>query len=433
MKKIKIFTVCVLLFICPCLSAHAQAADTVASLPRLVVTDYTVEGGKLAAGSTGIISVTLTNTSKTADINNLKAVFSDPGGDILPKKTNSVYIEALARGRSYTWSIPVTVGEAALGGARAVSISSEYETADAQALSATDDITVEIEPKQSAEPKTDSSQPRLMVTGYTVKGGSIAPAANAVLSVKIKNMSSTKAVSNIKLAFTDGSSDIRPDGMGTAFVERIGAGKTYEWTFNVRATHTASTGEHAVSVAMEYEDGEQAYSASDILRLTVRQSVKLDFDGAQLPARVVQGETPTVTINLMNMGKSRLSNCLISFDIASLESGGSVLVGSLEPGESRAGTANLRVDKDALGEVSGTITIAYEDDFGKAYKKEVPVSTVVEKKVEQASAAPKQEEKGNGLWWLFIIIGALAGAGAGGGIAAAVYSGRQRSEDEKRL
>jgi len=54
------------------------------------------------------------------------------------------------------------------------------------------------------------------------------------------------------------------------------------------------------------------------------------------------------------------------------------------PGESLAGTTNFRVDAEALGEVTGTLTLSYEDDYGERYEKEIPLSTTIEKK----AAAP---------------------------------------------
>ena len=186
-----------------------------------------------------------------------------------------------------------------------------------QAGTSTDSFTLNVTGKnQTAEPTNNNSKPYLMVTEYTVEGGSITPGESRNVSVCIKNTNPSNAVSNIKLSLAEESGEIIPEGTGTAYVAKIGAGGTYTWSVALTAANTAKTGEHTVKLDMEYEGGSNSqFTASDIIRLPVRQSVKLDYSGAQLPAKTVQGETVTLSINLMNTGKSKLYNCMISCDI----------------------------------------------------------------------------------------------------------------------
>ena len=403
------------------------------SQPRVMITDYSVDG-ELKVGEKAKISVTLTNMSKTAAVRNMKIAFSEASGDLVPTGRSSGYVEALGCRKSCTWELEVIVSENAKDGAHTVSVSCEYETAQGQAGTSTDSFTLNVAgKKQTAEPTNNNSKPYLMVTDYTVESGSITPGESRKVSICIKNTNPSNAVSNIKLSLAEESGEIIPEGTGTAYVAKIGAGGTYTWSVALTAANTAKTGEHTVKLDMEYEGGSNSqFTASDIIRLPVKQSVKLDYSGAQLPAKTVQGETVTLSINLMNTGKSKLYNCMISCDIDFLESGGSVLVGEIPSGESKNGSLNLRVSSETLGEVSGVIKITYEDDFGETYTETVDVSTVIEEKVIKAESN-EEEEKKNPLWWLFVLVGAIAGGGLGFGIPYAVYSSKQRKEDEKRL
>ena len=286
------------------------------------------------------------------------------------------------------------------------------------------------------EPTTeDNSTPRFMVTSYELSEKSLSPEKSAVLKVTFKNRSTTKALYNIKFSLTDPSGDILTVGMPTKYLNSVYAGSSYTWEIELKAINTASIGQHDLQVTAEYEDKNfGSYSSSDTVRIDVKQSVKLSYSGAVLPKKVIQGDTQTVTVDLMNTGKSRIYNCTLDFDIEGMQSGGSVFVGNIEPAQSAQGSANLRVDSDTLGEVTGKITITYEDDYSKEYKKTVDVSTVIEEKVEQVATTTEDEkEKKNPLWWLFILIGLAVGGGAGFGVPWLINDKKQRKEDDLRL
>lgn len=286
--------------------------------------------------------------------------------------------------------------------------------------------------KPPEETTEDNSTPRFMVTDYECS--SLSPDKTAELKVYFRNYSSTKALYNIKLSLQDTSGEILTVGMPTEYVSFISADGTYTWAVELRAANTAQIGAHDLQVSAEYEDKNfGSYSTSDTVRVDVKQSVKLTFDGATLPSKVVQGETQTVTLNLMNTGKSALYNCKIDFDIKGLQAGGSVFVGEIGAGQSASGSGNLRVSSDILGAVKGTIKISYEDAYGKTYEKTAEVSTVIEEKVEVFAEKEKEEEKKNPLWWLFILIGLAVGGAVGFGVPWFINDKKQRKEDNLRL
>lgn len=285
---------------------------------------------------------------------------------------------------------------------------------------------------EETETTQDASNPRLMVTDFKVEGGSLTPNKKSTLTVTLKNYSNTKYIKNIKLSVTEESGDIKPVGTGNEYVDIIYAGSTYTWEVELTASSTAQIGEHAITVSSEYEDKYfGSYSNSDVIRVNVKQTVGLDYSGVQLPVKVYPDDTTTMDISLLNTGKSNIRNCKIDFDIKGLESGGTTFVGEIAAGEQGSASANLRVGKE-LGETEGTVTITYEDEFGKSYTKEQKVSTtIVEKPVE-----PKTEEEEQAkypLWWAFLLGGIILGGGIGCAIPIAIYSNKQRKEDEMRL
>lgn len=279
----------------------------------------------------------------------------------------------------------------------------------------------------------DQSVPRLMVTDFKVEGGSLMPNKETEVSITFKNYSNTKYIKNIKLSLDEGNGNITPVGTGSKYVDVIYAGSTYTWKVKLTAAKTAEIGQHAVTVTSEYEDKEyNTYSGSDTIRINVQQTVGLDYSGVKLPVKVTQEDTTTMEISIMNTGKSKIRNCKIDFDIKGLESGGSTYIGEIPAGESASASPNLRVSSTELGDISGTVTISYEDEFGKEYTETEEVTTKIIEKVEiQEEEVP--EEKNNKLWWLFLIIGIVCGGTVGAIIPISIQARKQRKEDELRL
>ncbi len=372
-----------------------------------------------------LFSFTLTASAEREE----ETVYATENVNIRTKPTTeSEKVALLKKGESITrideidgWSKVIYEGE------------ERYITSEYLALTPPEEKPTE---ETEEEPTTeDNSTPRFMVTSYELSEKSLSPEKSAVLKVTFKNYSTTKALYNIKFSLEDPSGDILTVGMPTKYVKSIYAGSSYTWEIELKAINTASIGQHDLQVSAEYEDKNfGSYSSSDTVRIDVKQSVKLKYSGAVLPKKVIQGDTQTVTLELMNTGKSRIYNCTLDFDIEGMQSGGSVFVGNIEPAQSAQGSANLRVDSDILGEVSGKITITYEDDYGKEYKKTADVNTIIEEKVEQVATTNEDEkEKKNPLWWLFILIGLAVGGALGFGIPWLINDKKQRKEDDLRL
>ena len=289
------------------------------------------------------------------------------------------------------------------------------------------------EPSTQPPTTVNMSTPRLMAAEYTVENGYVTPDDTAKLTVLFRNTNKKRGVYNVKFTLTDPSGELIPSGTGTAYVAAIGAGQDYTFETMLTAACTVAVGLHDLMLTAEYEDDRYAsYTSADTIRVEVRQPARLSFDGAVLPAKAVQGDTVTMTVNLMNTGKSALYNCKVDFAVEGLSSGGSAFAGELAAGESRPAAANLRVSSEKTGKVKGRVTVSYEDAYGKLYTQTADVETVIEKKVETA-VAPREETKQRSLWWLFFGAGVVAGAVPALAVPAAIRTAGQRREDEKRL
>ncbi|HZK25343.1 MAG TPA: hypothetical protein VFC74_08145 [Oscillospiraceae bacterium] len=281
-----------------------------------------------------------------------------------------------------------------------------------------------------------SSQPKLMVESFALSQDYLAAGEQAKLKVTLRNTSSSQSVKNIKLSFTENSGEILPVATGAKYCKQISKGSTYTWNFEVSATTTAQSKPHPATITMEYEDNRgNAVSGADQIIIQVRQPVRLEYEEPTLPTRVTQGDTPSFSMTLMNLGKSTIFNALLKFELPGLSSGGSVLVGTIPPGETAVGRANFRLDTDALGDVSGKLCLSYEDEYGEHYESEIPLATTIEKRLELAAPADKKETASSSFPWTIAIVSGCIVLIALLSIFGSrwLQQKRARAEDEMRL
>lgn len=540
MKKL-IVTVLLLLFS----AVPVCTARALSEAPQLMVTDCTVSEGGLCAGEQAYVSITLENKSTAAAAVHCKLTFSESTADILPVGTGTQYVESIAPGESYVWTLPVSVSANAADGNHLAEVSIAYtaadgstgiaadvlrlqviqtarleigsltvpdgvvqgetaslectalntgkstlhgvtmlvctysgevlgkdalgslpagqggsgtvrfptaemtvgrhegylvfsgETTDGVPVSTQTSFSLRVEQGQQAA-QENRSRPRLYLESYTVEGDALTPGENRKLTMVFVNNHPEKTVTNILLRFTCGDTEIAAEGVGTDYPSSLAAGESYVWELPLQASHTARSGVHDASVAIEYEDSEgNAYSAADVLRLAVRQRVQLVWDSLLFPPEVVSGETATLSLTVQNMGGAVLQNVLLTFETQGLSGSGSVLVGTVQPGQSSAASANFNVTAEAGAEVGGLVRLQYTDDYGEYHSEDIPFSATAVAKPQPADPETQKKEqqadRGMRLWWLFLVGGLVVGIGGGAGCVYSVFSRKSRLQDEERL
>ena len=96
---------------------------------------------------------------------------------------------------------------------------------------------------------------------------------------------------------------------------------------------------------------------------------------------VVAGDSITATLPLMNMGKADILNAMVTISLPGITERQSVLVGTIQPGETKQAQLTITAPKNALGESGGTVTVSGEDNDGNTVSFELPVSLTVEEAV----------------------------------------------------
>jgi hypothetical protein len=262
-----------------------------------------------------------------------------------------------------------------------------------------------------ADGREDTEIPQAEITSFEADGDYLSAGEDGEIIFRVRNTSDIRTLKNMTVRLQDASGDVLPLGVDTVRIGQLSAGESAECIIPVTVAQKAAAQLHTVEIIMQYSyGGGKAVSSSVKYTVDVRQSVRLAYTEAALPVRVTQGDVPAFSMTLMNMGKSTISNALLTFNVPGLSNGGSVLAGNIAPGESKAASTNFRVDGGTLGEVSGTLAISYEDAYGEAHDIKLPLKTVIEEKVVPAYGIQekKQDGKPYPLWIPYTACAALA-------------------------
>lgn len=446
MKKLLCIFISIILCFSFGMTAFAGEDDTApsdnqsASQPRLMVESYTLSKPVLKPNESATLEIKLKNHSLKKNINNIAISLSDEANEISTIGVNSGYIDKIIPNSTYTYTATIRATKTASEGVHKLTVSLEYEDDDYTQYTSTSQISINVTKKKEAKKPTkkattqNASRPQLIVTSYSLDGKYVSPSKSANLSVILKNESKDKSIKNLKLTISEEKNDIKFK-RETFFVDEIKPKGTYTLNIELTAAKTAEIGEHKLVLASTYEDKYfTSFESSDNILINVKQKTALDYDGIILPKKLTQDDTATMEVNLMNTGKSAIRNAKISFDIDGLETGGVLFIGMIKAGESKTGSANFQVSSSKLGDVKGTATLSYEDDFGKSYSESISLSsTIIKKKAVKSESDIDKKKSKFSLWWLFLLIGLAIGGGVGAIIPISINQSKKRKEDDLRL
>lgn len=240
----------------------------------------------------------------------------------------------------------------------------------------------------------DTGIPQAEITAFQAGKEYLSAGENGEIRLQVRNTSGIRALKDLTVRLQDAAGDVLPLSVDTVRLGQLSAGEGAECVIPVAVAQKAAAQLHTLDIAVQYTyGGGKTANTSVKYTVDVRQPVHLAYTEAALPARVTQGDVPSFSMTLMNMGKSTISNALLTFSIPGLSNGGSVLAGTIAPGESKAASTNFRVDGSTLGEVSGTLVLSYDDAYGEAHNIELPLKTVIEKKAAQVYGLQENKEK----------------------------------------
>lgn len=216
---------------------------------------------------------------------------------------------------------------------------------------------------------------------------------DGVIAVKLTNTSRSIGFENLSLTLGDPSGDILPKELDTLVLGDLMPGESLDLSFPVTVLSSAKVTPHSLHFDFSGQSLGQETKLSVSYTIPVRQEIRLEQGGLRMAESVVAGDSITATLPLMNMGKADIINAMVTISLPGITERQSVLVGTIQPGETRQAQLTITAPKNAIGSFDGTVSVSGEDNDGNSVSFELPVNITAEEAVKTDMLDTQTESK----------------------------------------
>lgn len=281
------------------------------------------------------------------------------------------------------------------------------------------------EPVSSSAPLP---QPKVIVSSYQVTPSPVVAGEAFTVSVILRNTSTAQAVRNMTVTVsTDAKSFESKNDSDTFYIRTLAAGGTTQLKLKYTADQVTPEQRYNITLNLAYENSQAMnLSSVGVLEVEVSQPQRMQLEVPAIAETVNAGDTLPLSLNVMNLGKSKVYNVRCTLVGAGLIPTGTAFIGNMEPGTASAGQMNVFIGtkdmssgssssstpkgSEKYGATDGTITMTYEDASGKEYKTTAKISTIIDEPIIAAVSSSQAEgTESAGQWWVSIlVVGVLA-------------------------
>ncbi len=211
------------------------------------------------------------------------------------------------------------------------------------------------------------------------------------------------------------------------YFEKISPGGRITVSNRIEAAVDAKEGTVPVTLSFEYEDKKGTTAAGiektefsvkqkvwanlEKTEFSVKQKVWANLDCDNLPAEVYSTDTVNMRIRVQNVSRTGIFNARVTLEGTGMFPKEEIFLGNMEAGTENTGTMRIFVgtrtmeasgrdegtdEKEMYGNVTGKITLRYEDGEGKHYEQVKEYETKIQKPRLQTLNIEKPKKANNG-------------------------------------
>jgi hypothetical protein len=191
------------------------------------------------------------------------------------------------------------------------------------------------------------------------------------------------------------------------YIDTVGKNETFTVSYELQIDATAGQGQYNIPLSLDYADGDgNTYTSSASIRLSLTQSVNVQFDELSIQSEIEVGKTVEVQTKAINLGKGTAYNVRAEIEADGLNPAGTMFIGDIEAGTAVDGTLNVnaigKTQDSMYGETEGTITFYYEDESGKEYSETKDFSTNITSPISVKTTQESEDKTSQ--WWIIMAV-----------------------------
>lgn len=225
-----------------------------------------------------------------------------------------------------------------------------------------------------------------------------------IVRVTLANPCAAADYENLEMKVTDAAGHILPRDAEVLTVGNLGIGESLTVEYPVTVTEKASVAPHVLKLEMNWTALGKDVSQTWNHTVSIRQEIRLEQGGLKMAKSVTAGDSLAVTLPLMNMGKADVVNVLATVSMPGISERQSVLVGTIQPGETKQAQLVLSPARNVSGDFSGTLTVECTDQDGNPESFCLPLALTVlepvpDRTADSAAASGTRAEQPAALAW----------------------------------
>jgi hypothetical protein len=264
------------------------------------------------------------------------------------------------------------------------------------------------------------SQPKVIVSDYTVNPSPVNAGEGFNATVTLENTSTKKPVQNMTVTVSCECPNFSlQNDSSTMFIGKLAKGATTDISLDYKTDLETEAKRYNISLAIDYENSDaSALTSSGTIEVLVAQPLKVKLEPPKIPSEVNAGDTMPLSFQVMNMGRSKVYNVRCELAAPGLIPSETAFIGNMDPGFAAKADMDVFVGMKSMtegyegeekyGYTNGKITLKYEDGNGQEYTEETEIATMINPPViSPASATQEEEPETASQWWISLIVGGV--------------------------
>lgn len=201
---------------------------------------------------------------------------------------------------------------------------------------------------------------------------------DGTVTATLTNPCKTVSFEQPVLRISDSSREIIPQGADVLYLDDLNPGESRTVIFPMTVKPGAAVSHYILDFSLSWISLGKTITQEESYTVPVTQEMRLENGGVKMADSVIAGDSITITLQLMNMGRADLVNVLATVSLPGVTDKQSALVGTIAPGETRNAQITLTPGKHVVGEFTGTITAEATDHDGNPTSFSLPLSLSVD-------------------------------------------------------